>query len=158
MEFMQWAHEKFGYDDSKVAHTQNNLNTSATDLWCIMLSNPLKLPVAGPLELGSNGQPNSMQTSAIMFKGMAKKAWDKYMVDSGRQFATLTFSQDEAVMGHIVVEIFTDHCPKTSEHFIKLLTANRARGELGYEVAPAGQCLRFLLVINCQGSGSQGVK
>ena len=59
------------------------------------------------------------------------------MSESGRQFATITLSQDDNILGSLLIEIFSDHCPKTAEHFVKLLTGNRDKGETSYEVSVA---------------------
>ena len=59
------------------------------------------------------------------------------MSESGRQFAKITLSQDETVLGSLLIEIFSDHCPKTAEHFVKLLLGNRDKGEMSYEVSVA---------------------
>jgi hypothetical protein len=57
------------------------------------------------------------------------------MTDSKRRFARMELSQDKDVLGQLLIEIFTDECPKTTAHFIKLLTANRDDGEYGYQVS-----------------------
>ena len=79
--------------------------------------------------------PPCVQTNNILFKRMAKQAWERYMTDTGRTFAKMTFTQDEAEIGTLMIEIFTDHCPKTSAQFIGYLTARREHGELAYEVS-----------------------
>lgn len=116
-EFLAWASEKYGYDDSK--------------------------------------------TNAIFFKRAAKRAWDNYMLESGRQFAKITLTQDETVLGSLLIEIFSDHCPKTAEHFVKLIVGNRDKGDMSYESSPVhrvvpGGWMQSGDVVNGDGDGDPG--
>uniref|UniRef100_A0A061RDW1 Peptidyl-prolyl cis-trans isomerase n=1 Tax=Tetraselmis sp. GSL018 TaxID=582737 RepID=A0A061RDW1_9CHLO len=116
-EFLDWARDRHGYDDSK--------------------------------------------TNAIFFKRMAKRAWEAHMAESGRQYAVMAFSQDEEEIGRILIEVFSDDCPKTCEMFLGLLTARRDEGEQAYEGCPVhrvvpGGWMQSGDVVKGEGDGDPG--
>jgi len=101
------------------------------------------------------------KTNAILYKRMAKQAWEKHMLDSGRQYAKMTFTQDDADIGTILIEIFTDHCPRTAAQFIGLLKAKRENGEMAYEGCPvhrvvSGGWMQSGDVVEGAGNGDPG--
>ncbi len=60
----------------------------------------------------------------------------EYMHGSGRSYVSLSFlSGDDVKLGTIVLELFTDLCPRTCENFLKLVS-NTHSCKMGYKGSP----------------------
>ena len=90
--------------------------------------------VGGVAELLAWAKENHGYTDATLptlYNNMARKAYLAWRESTGHQFAFLEFEQGEgeqaSKLGRVVIELYTDLCPKACENFVALASGG-ARG------------------------------
>lgn len=64
-----------------------------------------------------------------LFYAMAKQEYKNHLIKTGHEFVYLEISIDNEPAGKLVIELFTDKCPKTCENFKQLCIGDKEEGD-----------------------------